>query len=69
MLIKENFRNTSQSSWEKKESRIFYKKKERILFLEWNYFHEKIDISSSLKQTGDRIEFTIINRLVFIIRV
>lgn len=67
MLIKENFRNTSQSSWENKKSRIFYKKKERILFLD--YFHEKIDISSSLKQTGDRIEFTIINRLVFIIRV
>lgn len=36
MLIKENFRNKSQSSWEKKESRIFYEKKERILFLEWN---------------------------------
>lgn len=31
-----NFRNTSQSSWENKKSRIFYKKKERILFLEWN---------------------------------
>lgn len=34
MLIKENFRNKSQSSWEKKESRIFYKKKKG--FYSWN---------------------------------